>query len=209
MKKLMIALAVLAIASVAQAELLATWSTADNSGTVTDGSANADISNLSLYGAATSTGTTSVWGMRTLTTGGGLQFTVSSVTVGYNIQNAVVAGTASGSATGPREMDWYVGANLVSGQSVIRTTSAATAFSSTLGTLNSGDVVSLRADVAAGTVRSGTVENFTNTAGTFYITTGGGGMTLNGDITSIPEPATMGLLGLGALAMVLRRKMSK
>ncbi|MGI6599172.1 MAG: PEP-CTERM sorting domain-containing protein [Kiritimatiellia bacterium] len=28
-------------------------------------------------------------------------------------------------------------------------------------------------------------------------------------LTPIPEPATMGLLGLGALALALRRKMSK
>ncbi len=35
------------------------------------------------------------------------------------------------------------------------------------------------------------------------------GMTVDGDITAIPEPATMSLLGLGALAMVLRRKIRK
>ena len=30
-----------------------------------------------------------------------------------------------------------------------------------------------------------------------------------GTVTQVPEPATMGLLGLGALAMVLRRKLRK
>ena len=30
-----------------------------------------------------------------------------------------------------------------------------------------------------------------------------------GQVTPVPEPATMSLLGLGALAMVIRRKMSK
>ena len=35
------------------------------------------------------------------------------------------------------------------------------------------------------------------------------GMTVDATLTSVPEPATMGLLGLGALAMVLRRKIRK
>ena len=206
MKKLMIALAIVAIASVAQAELLATWSTADNSGAVTDGADGAVVSALSIYGGAGKTGTTTIWGMNSLVSGGGFQFSILSITPGSFVANAIVAGTTSGSMTGPRELDWYVNAGNT-GVSIVRTTTTV-AFSSGLGSLYSGDVVSLHADAAGGTVRSAT-ETFTNNGGTFYVTTAGGGMTLNGDITPIPEPATMGLLGLGALAMVLRRKMKK
>ena len=208
MKKVLVALVVLGMASAASAELLASWETGDMSGAVTAGD-NADVvvSGLSLWGDATTAGTTSVWGMRTLTTGGGMQFTITSIADGQWIEDAVISGTASGSATGPREMDWYVDGSIVTGESIVRTVTTATPFSNTLGTLNSGDVVSLRADTAAGTVRSGAIENFTNTAGTFYITAAG--MELNGNVV-IPEPGTMALLGLGGLAILaIRRKMVK
>ena len=208
MKKLLIALTILAVASVAQAELLATWSTAG--GTVTDGADGATVSDLSVYGGAVTTGS-SIWGMNHMTTGGGFQFTVSSIMAGAVtgvIKNAVIAGGYTGSATGPNVLNWYVGSTLV--DTIDRGMAQGGNFGAgdggDLGTINSGDVVSLRADTTGGTVRSGTAETFSNTGGTFYINKA---MTLNGDISAVPEPATMSLLGLGALAMVLRRKMSK
>jgi len=209
MKKLLIALAILAVASVAQAELLATWSTVG--GAVTDGADGATVSDLSVYGGAATTGS-SIWGMNSMTTGGGFQFTVSSIMAGAVtgvINNAVIAGGYTGSATGPNVLNWYVGSTLV--DTVDRGTTPGGSFGAgtggDLGTINSGDVVSLRADTTGGTVRSGTAETFSNTGGSFYINKA---MTLNGDIVpAVPEPATMGLLGLGALAMVLRRKIRK
>lgn len=208
MKKLLIALTILAVASVAQAELLATWSTAG--GTVTDGADGATVSDLSVYGGAVTTGS-SIWGMNHMTTGGGFQFTVSSIMAGAVtgvINNAVIAGGYTGSPTGPNVLNWFVGSTLV--DTVDRGMTPSGSFGAgaggDLGTINSGDVVSLRADTTGGTVRSGTAETFSNTGGTFYINKA---MTLNGDISAVPEPATMSLLGLGALAMVLRRKMSK
>lgn len=208
MKKLLIALAILAVASVAQAELLATWDTVG--GVVTDGADGATVSDLSVYGGAATTGT-SIWGMNDMTTGGGFQFTVSSIMFGAEegvINNAVIAGSYTGSATGPNVLNWFVGASLV--DTVDRGKAAGGSFGAgaggDLGTINSGDVVYLRADTTGGTVRSGTSETFSNTGGTFYINKA---MTLNGDISAVPEPATMSLLGLGALAMVLRRKIRK
>ncbi|HPC58332.1 MAG TPA: hypothetical protein PK689_04970, partial [Kiritimatiellia bacterium] len=110
MKKLLIALAILAVAATAQAELLATWS-GSNSGTVTlPGGTGVVVSDITAYGSpgiTTSTGDT--WGMNGLdVAGNGLQFTITSITANYFIDNAVVSGTVSGSGTGPGTMTWFV-----------------------------------------------------------------------------------------------------
>lgn len=210
MKKLLIALAILAVAATAQAELLATWS-GSNSGTVTlPGGTGVVVSDITAYGSpgiTTSSGDT--WGMNGLdVAGNGLQFTITSITAGWYINNAVVSGTVSGSGTGPASMDWYVGAAMVA--SIDRATTTAQAFNSNLGALYSGDVVSLQVDLDAGTVRSGAADPV-QSGGSFRIRTGGTGgtMQLAGDVTAIPEPATMSLLGIGAVAMLIRRKMKK
>jgi len=97
--------------------------------------------------------------------------------------------------------DWHVGAvTHVSGNDY---TLANTAGSGDIGStvLQNGDVVGI--DMWAKTY---------GTSGDEWYSAGGNNyhaFFTVGDPTPIPEPATMGLLGLGALAMVIRRKMSK
>ena len=205
MKKMMIALAVLAAASIAQAELLATWSTAGGAVTQESVTGLDQVSALYLYGNAKQTSTASIFGVNTLTDGAsGISFMVSAED-GYEITDASLAANYTGSATGPATLNFLVNSSVVN--SYTRPTQSGS-FDVSLGKLGDLAEVAIVADVAGGTVRSGTKEAFSNAAGSFVIRTG---MTLNGTVqpTSIPEPATMSLLGLGALAMVIRRKLRK
>ena len=207
MKKLMIALAIVALASVAQAELLATWTmaaagvaTATENGTVNmDQVTFGDLTRTGLGVASTTAGTFASNGFGDA--GPNYVSFLVTLNAGYQITGASINSTSiNGSNTGPGTVQWQLNGSDV-GASLTRTSSAVNAWNASIGTIGSGANTLAIVQVGTANVTGGA----TSTGGSFRIQN----LTMSGDVTSVPEPATMGLLGLGALAMVLRRKMSK
>ena len=207
MKKLMIALVIVALASVAQAELLATWTmaangvaTATENGTVNmDQVTFGDLTRTGLNVASTTAGTFASNGFGDA----GPNYISFLVTInsGYEITGASLNSTSvNGSNTGPGTVQWQLNGSDV-GASLTRTSSAVNSWDASIGTIGTGANTLAIVQVGTANVTGGA----TSTGGSFRIQN----LTMSGDVTSVPEPATMGLLGLGALAMVLRRKMSK
>lgn len=210
MKKLLIALAILAIASVAQAELLATWTFANGASTVATeaGATNIDqvtfgeLTRVNLGTASTSANQFAAnnWGVE----GNGISLGVT-VASGYEITDATIGvGGLNGSNTGPGTLQWSLNGSDVDGTWTVA--------------YNSGN--SVTTPIQVGTIGAGTNTLFLRSTGgqvgtpTATPATAGSArlltnLTMDGTIQSVPEPATMSLLGLGALAMVLRRKMKK
>ena len=205
MKKVFVVLAILAIASVAQAELLATWTFAGGNGTVTENATiNADqvvFGDLVRTGLGTASTAAGQFSSNGWQDGGDISFSVT-LSAGYFISGATMnIASIQGSNTGPGTTQWQLNGSDVAGASLTRTASTVTSWNATIGTIGTGaNTLSI---VAVGTAN--VTGGATASAGSLRIND----LTMNGEVTSIPEPATMSLLGLGALAMALRRKIRK
>ena len=210
MKKLLIALVVVAIASVAQAELLATWTFANGASTVATeaGAANIDkvtFGELTRVNLVQSSASANQFASNNWTAeANGISLAVT-VNAGYEIAGATIGvGGLNGSNTGPDTLQWSLNGSDVGGTWTVA--------------YNKGS--SVTTPIAVGTIGAGTNTLFLRSTGGQIGTPTGtpatagsarllNNLTMSGTIQPIPEPATMGLLGLGALALALRRKMSK
>lgn len=228
MKKLIVALAIAAIASAAQAELLATWTTAtaQNINSATVPQTGGGTYGFSMVGAGGFSGT-SVPASGTYAVAGATAASAAAAYAGneylyftwnaiYTLELDSAVGQYTRGAGGAQSAQWGtiiggvwtdIGTTITGIPTATPTTSTTpitTTFTGVTG-LESGQL-GLAVYGGAGTTATDWFRLDSRPSATPQVA-----LALNGTMTdtSVPEPATMGLLGLGALAMVLRRKMSK
>lgn len=226
MKKLMVALMVLAVAAVAQAELVATW-------TAPVGGIDLSTSGSTLGATVSGYGFTMVSGSG-FTTGGSVAGNTIAVS-DARAANAAAAYAAGDYVYFTWDTAYSLSLNSITGR---YTRSAGGAQSAQWGTIIGATWSSIGTEITAvPTTTSGLTPTTTTFTGVDGLTSGqlalavyGGtssgqaqwfrfdsrpttavnlALTIDGEMTPIPEPATMGLLGLGALALVLRRRIRK
>ncbi len=223
MKKLMIALAIATVASVASADILATWNFYGSNSTQwgpamplagTNLDANIASASLTLSGALTTTSSGNnlrsngtYWGITApnLSDAGYVQIALVADT-GYEMTIETITGRVAGSGTGVGGVDRWAASVDGGGYGWIITESATannTAMSWNVDD-TTGTNITLR--YYASPAAAGGSWGF---SGNNSATPADQSIVINGTTQAVPEPATMSLLGLGALAMVLRRKMSK
>ncbi len=228
MKKTLAVLAVLAVAAVAHADLLASWTFPDpvNQNKVRNDEASGglnvkvDYSDLqrseNLSNPNTSANTKNKffaaqgWGGEANSES---IFFTATIAQNYEIVDATLsAGGVNGANGGPKYMSWELNGD------PLANSTWTVAYNSTASSVSDVSVGKMSAGVnTLSLVRAGTeavsASAINNNGGNFRLLNS---LSLSGTVQEassptpqVPEPATMSLLGLGALAMVLRRKLRK
>ena len=221
MKKILAGIAALAFVAAAQAELLNTWTftgggnqtneretTANNYDKVTYTDLTLNNLNITGTGSANKFLASQGWNADNASIS-----TIVTVEDDYEITGAKFqVGGLNGANGGPASMKWQLNGADVGNQTwtVKYNSSGSVADDYTIGKIAAGaNTLSL--------IKAGS-ENVTGgssigSTGTFRLLNtlklDGTIAATGGDPSAVPEPATMSLLGLGALAMVIRRKLSK
>ena len=213
MKKLLVILAVLALASAASAEVLVSYTftgsvptpaaigTAIQTASSIGISPQTGFSYLSTGGAPNPPGVgTAGWSAGTPTAYWSFSLSCMSGYTFADSPDTLTFGFAyRATTTGP--VSWQLDADTGAGFSTVA--SGALTANGTWLSVSGQDV----SEIAGASSASFRLYGYgaPSATGTWTVDT----INLNGTTTAVPEPATMSLLGLGALAMVLRRKMSK